>query len=154
MSAGMRPSNQRWALGLLIFWAGVNILAGPDTHAQTAPVATSAAPIQLAAENKEPALRGNADRGKTLYQNCTSCHSIDEDDIGPRHRGVVGRKAGTSPEYAYSPALKASGLVWNEANLDRWLTNPSAMVPGTKMFFLIKDPQDRADIIAYLAGLK
>ena len=97
---------------------------------------------------------GDAQRGKTLYASCTSCHSIDENDIGPKHRGVVGRKAGTAPDYAYSAALKASGIVWDTASLDRWLTNPSALVPGTKMFFFLKDPQDRADIIAYLAELK
>jgi cytochrome c len=106
------------------------------------------------ASAETPALRGDAARGKSLYQTCTSCHSIDENDIGPKHRGVVGRKAGTVPDYAYSPALKGSGLVWDEANLERWLTNPSALVPGTKMYFLLKDPQERADVIAYLAELK
>jgi cytochrome c len=98
--------------------------------------------------------QGDAARGKDLYQACTSCHSIDDDDIGPRHRGLVGRKAGSIPGYAYSAALKGSGIVWDSTTLDRWLTNPSAMVPGTKMFFLIDDPQKRADLIAYLAELK
>jgi cytochrome c len=99
-------------------------------------------------------LQGNPTHGEELYQGCTACHSIDENDIGPKHRGVVGRKAGTVPDYAYSSALKASGIVWDAANLNRWLMNPSAMVPGTKMYFLLPDPQDRADIIAYLAELK
>lgn len=98
-------------------------------------------------------LQGNPTHGKELYQSCTSCHSIDENDIGPKHRGVVGRKAGTVPDYAYSSALKSSGVVWDAASLDRWLTNPSAMVPGTKMYFLLPNPRDRADIIAYLAEL-
>jgi cytochrome c len=97
---------------------------------------------------------GDAARGKTLYQACTSCHSIDENDIGPRHRGVVGRPAGALPDYAYSPALKASGLVWSADNLDRWLTNPQALVPGTKMYFSLPDAQSRADLIAYLAQLR
>jgi cytochrome c len=97
---------------------------------------------------------GDAARGKTLYQACTSCHSIDENDIGPRHRGVVGRPAGSLPDYAYSPALKASGLVWSADNLDRWLTNPQALVPGTKMYFSLPDAQSRADLIAYLAQLR
>src|SRR5580658_11079060 len=81
-------------------------------------------------------------------------HSIDDNDLGPKHRGVVGRHAGSVADYAYSPALKNSGLTWDEANLDRWLSNPSALVPGTKMFFKIDDPQARADIIAYLQELK
>jgi len=95
-------------------------------------------------------LQGDPARGQALYQACSGCHSIDEDDIGPRHRGVVGRRAGSIAEYAYSPALKASGLVWDAATLDRWLTGPQELVPGTKMYFSLSDPQKRADIIAYL----
>ncbi len=97
---------------------------------------------------------GDPNRGKTLYQGCNACHSIDDNDIGPRHRGVVGRKAGSIADYNYSPALKASGLTWDPATLDRWLTNPSNLVPGTKMYFKLDSPQDRADIIAYLEQLK
>jgi len=92
--------------------------------------------------------------GKTVYQVCMACHSLDEDDVGPRHRGVVGRRAGSVPGYAYSPALKSSGLVWDSNNLDRWLTNPQALVPGAKMFFAMPSPQDRADVIAYLTAEK
>jgi cytochrome c len=102
----------------------------------------------------DTAAPGDAAHGKALYQGCAACHSIDDNDLGPRHRGVVGRKAGIVPDYNYSPALKSSGLTWTEANLDRWLTNPSVLVPGTKMFFKIDDPQSRADIIAYLKELK
>lgn len=93
----------------------------------------------------------SAVRGKTLYQSCMGCHSIEENDVGPKHRGVVGRPAGAIPGYAYSSALKKSGLVWTPANLDRWLTNPQKMVPGAKMYFSVSNPQNRADIIAYLA---
>jgi cytochrome c len=99
-------------------------------------------------------LAGDASRGKTLYQACQACHSIDENDLGPKHRGVVGRPAGSIGDYAYSAALKNSGLTWDEATLDRWLTNPSALVPGTKMFFQVGDAQNRADIIAYLKQQK
>jgi cytochrome c len=125
--------------------------AAPQAQTATAPAPASSQPTIATAE---PLFRGDPERGRALYANCTSCHSIDENDIGPRHRGVVGRKAGTAPDYAYSAALKASGIVWDKGALDRWLTNPSAMVPGTKMFFLVPDPQARADIIAYLAELK
>ena len=130
------------------------LLAVPHAYAQTAPVKAPAAAPPASSSAATPSLHGDAERGKGLYQNCTSCHSIDENDIGPKHRGVVGRKAGTVPDYAYSPALKASGITWDKETLDRWLTNPSALVPGTKMFFFLKDPQQRADIIAYLAELK
>jgi cytochrome c len=97
---------------------------------------------------------GDPSRGKALYQGCAACHSVDENDLGPRHRGVVGRPAGSIADYNYSAALKSSGLTWDEATLDRWLTNPSALVPGTKMFFKIDDAQSRADVIAYLKDLK
>ena len=99
-------------------------------------------------------LNGDPVHGKALYQGCQACHSIDDNDLGPKHRGVVGRRAGSVEDYSYSTALKSSGLTWDEPTLDRWLTNPSALVPGTKMFFKIDDPQSRADIIAYLKDLK
>jgi cytochrome c len=99
-------------------------------------------------------VHGDPAHGKTLYQACQACHSIDDNDLGPRHRGVVGRRAGSVADYNYSPALKNSGLTWDPTTLDRWLSNPSALVPGTKMFFTIPDAQARADIIAYLAELK
>ena len=111
----------------------------------------SAAVSMAAAVNT---LKGDPVHGKALYQGCAACHSIDDNDLGPKHRGVVGRRAGIIADYAYSPALKNSGLTWDEATLDRWLTNPSELVPGTKMFFKIDDAQSRADIIAYLQDLK
>jgi len=93
---------------------------------------------------------GDAAKGKVLYQACAACHSIEENDIGPKHRGVFGRRAGSIADYNYSAALKSSGITWNDTTLDRWLINPSALVPGTKMFFKIDDAQARADLIAYL----
>ena len=102
----------------------------------------------------ESPVNGDSVHGKTLYQGCQACHAVEENDLGPRHRGVVGRRAGSVADYNYSVALKNSGLTWNEATLDRWLTNPSALVPGTKMFFKLGSPQDRADVIAYLKELR
>jgi cytochrome c len=93
---------------------------------------------------------GNVGRGQTLYKGCADCHSINENAVGPMHKGVVGRKAGSVPGYDYSPDLKNSGIVWTEDNLDKWLAGPQAMVAETKMFFDVPDAQDRADIIAYL----
>ncbi len=95
-------------------------------------------------------LAGDPDRGEQLYQACTDCHSLDKNDVGPRHRGVFGRKAGSLPDYSYSDALKSSNIVWNEETLDKWLTDPQAFVPGVRMFFHLDSPQDRADVIAYL----
>jgi len=135
---------QRSHVPHLIRWA----LAGAALAAvSTAAVAQSAAPAAKGAA-------GDAGRGKALYQACAACHSIDDNDVGPKHRGVVGRRAGSVADYTYSTALKSSGITWDEATLDRWLVNPSALVPGTKMFFKIDDPQARADLIAYLREQK
>jgi cytochrome c len=112
-------------------------------------VVLAAASVYAAAAPDKPP--GDPAHGKTLYQVCMGCHSLDEDDVGPRHRGVVGRVAGTVPGYAYSPALKNSHIVWDRETLDRWLTNPQALVPGAKMFFAMPSAQDRADVVAYLA---
>jgi cytochrome c len=95
-------------------------------------------------------LTGDAARGETLYEACQDCHSLDKNDLGPRHRGVFGRKAGSLPDYDYSDALKSANIVWNEETLDKWLTDPQVVAPGAKMFFHLDNPQDRADVIAYL----
>lgn len=110
--------------------------------------------IGLGASAPSHAEIGDAVHGRSLYQACSGCHSLDDNDVGPRHRGVVGRKAGAVPGYSYSPALKGSGLVWTPERLDKWLTNPQALVPGAKMFFSVASAQNRADIIAYLAQQK
>lgn len=120
---------------MFTLWAVVVTLAAAAVCAATAP--------------DKPA--GDPARGKTVYQVCMGCHSLDDDDVGPRHRGVVGRTAGSVPGYAYSPALKNSRIVWDRESLDRWLTNPQALVPGARMFFAMPNGQDRADVIAYLA---
>jgi cytochrome c len=89
--------------------------------------------------------------GKELYESrCGGCHSLDANRIGPAHRGVYGRKAGTAPNFSYSAAVRSSGVVWSEKTLDAWLTNPQAPIPGQRMNFRVSTKEDRADIIAYL----
>ena len=95
-------------------------------------------------------LAGDANHGEALYEACQDCHSLDKNDVGPRHRGVFGRKAASLPDYDYSDALKSANITWNEETLDKWLTDPQAVAPGAKMFFHLENPQDRADVIAYL----
>jgi len=96
-------------------------------------------------------LPGNPSRGAAFYEShCGACHSLDANRVGPMHRGVFGRKAGSVPDFHYTRALKTSGFVWSAVALDRWLTNPQAMVPGTAMGLRVASPQDRADVIAYL----
>lgn len=104
---------------------------------------------QAAAAAPDPA------RGQAIYQaRCTACHSPDFNGVGPAHRGVFGRLAGTAKGYAgYSAALKKSGLRWNEANLDRWLADPETLVTGQAMGISLADAGERADVIAFLKTL-
>lgn len=89
--------------------------------------------------------------GQALYQaKCGGCHSLDSNRIGPAHRGIVGKKIAAVPGYAYSPALKKLQGTWTTARLDAWLQGPQKVAPGSKMFLTIRDPAQRATIIAYL----
>ena len=97
---------------------------------------------------------GKADDGQTVFKRCLPCHQIGpgaKNSIGPSLNGVVGRKAGTYPGYAYSDANKNSGVVWTEAALAQYLPSPKDFIPGTKMTFAgLPMPQDVANVIAYL----
>ena len=94
---------------------------------------------------------GDAARGQQLYESrCIACHSVDQSRVGPAHQGVFGRRAGRVADYDYSPALKASKLVWSEKTLDAWLANPERVIAGQKMCYQVTDANDRADLIAYL----
>jgi len=93
---------------------------------------------------------GTAD-GQALYESrCVGCHSLDHDRIGPRHRGLFGRKAGSVAGFEYSPALRASRIVWSAQSLERWLAGPERLIPGQRMNYSVPDPADRAALIAYL----
>jgi cytochrome c len=93
----------------------------------------------------------DAARGEQLYSRCLACHALAYDRVGPRHCGLIGRRAGSVPGFDYSDAMKRSKLVWNEKTLDRFLADPLKTVPGTTMTYAGVDiAQDRADLIAYL----
>ncbi|WP_426613000.1 c-type cytochrome [Bradyrhizobium sp. McL0616] len=128
----------------------MNVRSNSVLQRSTASLVLATVAMAIACTPGPAGATGNAARGQTLYKGCADCHSIDTNDVGPMHKGVVGRKAGSVPGYDYSPDLKNSGIVWTEDNLDKWLTGPQAMVPETKMFFDVPDAQDRADIIAFL----
>lgn len=102
----------------------------------------------------------DVETGAALVQKaCTTCHSLvtpAEPRQGPNLVGVYGRKAGTLPGFSYSPGFQAGdkGIVWDEANLDRWLTNPQAMFPGAVMLYKQANPDKRRAIIAFLKTLK
>jgi len=94
-------------------------------------------------------------RGAAVYDDrCSGCHVLDGVGQGPSLRGVMGRKAGALAGFDYTPALKASGLTWTPANLDRWLMGPPKVVPGTAMTTEVPDTHERSDLIAYLAALR
>jgi cytochrome c len=94
---------------------------------------------------------GDPVRGEQIYRRCQGCHSIDRNRIGPMHKGLFGRPAGSVPGFDYSKAMKDSGIVWSAATLDLFLQGPRKMVPGTKMTFAgVPDAAERADLIAYL----
>jgi cytochrome c len=96
--------------------------------------------------------------GASVFERCAICHSNSKGapaKIGPNVFGVTGRKAGSQADFSYSAALKASGLVWTPANLDKWVAGPAAMVPGNRMSFAgISSAKDRGDLVAYLGTLK
>ena len=94
---------------------------------------------------------GDVNKGQLLYQSrCVACHSIEYNGVGPAHKGLFGRKAGSATGYTYSAALRASSIVWNEATLERWLKNPEKLLPGQKMGISVASASERADLIAYL----
>ena len=97
---------------------------------------------------------GDPDNGKKLFDQCAACHSLGEagDFEGPMLKGVFGRKAGSLEDYRYSAAMKRSGVTWDAASLDTYITDPQAFIPGNRMAFAgISDQSQRDDLIAYLA---
>ncbi len=112
--------------------------------------ALSAGNAAVAAEDAQA-----VNRGLAVYDNnCAGCHSVDANRVGPKHAGIVGRKAGSIKDFSYSAALKKSELVWNKDLLVRWLTDPELVIPGQAMGFRLGNMQDRMDVVAYLATLK
>jgi cytochrome c len=93
----------------------------------------------------------DVDRGQDLFaKRCSGCHALDSDKEGPRLRGVFGRKAGTVTGFPYSDALRNSGIVWDENNLNRWLENPERTVKDNNMEFHVGDAAEREAIVAFL----
>ena len=97
---------------------------------------------------------GNATRGQRVFGACAACHSLQPDQsmTGPSLAGLWNRKAGTLASFSrYSPALKSANIVWNDKTLDDWIEDPAHLVPGNQMTFIgIKDPRQRADLLAFL----
>jgi cytochrome c len=99
--------------------------------------------------------KAGAEEGQLVFNNaCRTCHSIKEGDnrLGPHLHGVIGRKAGSLPNYGYSASMAKADLTWDEKTLDRFIENPDAVVSGNNMkpYGGLASPEDRAKIIAYL----
>ncbi len=93
--------------------------------------------------------------GQAVFEDrCSMCHALDGPGQGPSLKGVVGRKAAAVPDFAYSDALRASGLTWTPQTLSRFLADPRALVPGTAMMAQVPEAPDRAALVAFLAQQK
>ncbi len=96
---------------------------------------------------------GDPEKGKRIFRLCAGCHSLKPGEIGvgPPLAGLLGRKAGSVPNYRYSMSLKRADFVWNEKSLDVWFANPRKLVPGNRMLFMgLRKAKHRADVIAFL----
>lgn len=105
------------------------------------------APAQTGAAAGDPA------RGEQIWRKCVNCHTLEPDGrhrVGPRLYGLFGRVAGSLPDYRYSEALKASGIIWTETTLDAFLKDSEGFVPGTKMYGGLSLDADRMNLIAFL----
>ncbi len=143
--------NHRLSLGLsalaLSFAAGCGQSPAPSAEA---PAATAAA------ANGMEALLASADaeKGRVLFLQCRACHGVEvggAHKVGPNLSGMFGKPAGFAEGFAYSDALKSSGVVWTPETVDQWIERPSSFIPGNRMVFVgIPKAEDRANLIAWL----
>ncbi|HEY3888728.1 MAG TPA: cytochrome c family protein [Caulobacteraceae bacterium] len=150
-------------VSVLAMAAATLLLAGcGQSGSQSGQASAPAAPVQptpdqlktLLAALPAPYDTGDIVNGKSRFTQCAACHTTVQGGpnlTGPNLYGIFGRKAGSLDGYAYSDALKAAGWTWDAPRIDAWITNPHAVLATTKMSFVgMKDPKDRADVIAYL----
>lgn len=133
-----------------------------ETSQATSNQTSAAAPAEPSDQEKKALLASlpapynaaDLDDGEAKFAVCKSCHTLTPggpDMTGPNLNGIFGRKVASKAGYTYSDALKAQAFTWDLEHLDKWLTDPKAMVPDTKMTFVgFKDAKDRVDVIAYL----
>ena len=118
----------------------------------------SMAVVAMAGLLASQAQAADAKKGAAVFQRCAICHSNTKGagaKIGPNLFGVVGRKAGTMPDFPYSAAMKGAGFVWTPEKLQAYIQHPQQVVPGNRMAFAgVSSKADDADLVAYLASLK
>jgi cytochrome c len=127
--------------------------AAPAAPAPAAP-GPSPEDAKILASLPVPYNEGDLANGRRQFAKCRSCHVIEkggDNRVGPALHGIFGRTAGTAAGFAYSPALKGAGFVWDGGKLDQWLADPKGFLPGNRMTFVgLKQEKDRRDVIAYI----
>jgi cytochrome c len=119
------------------------------TEAMRAPLALFTTLLLVGAARAD----GDAARGEAKFQDCAACHKLEAgaNNVGPSLHGIFVRKAGEIGDFRYSPAMKKSGIVWTPETLEKFITEPQAMVPANRMPYAgMASAIDRADLIAYL----
>lgn len=152
-----------WVLFAGIVALGGTIVAGEAFHSERPetmgyPIAGVVEEGEGGAAAEEPIeaflAKADAAKGAAIFNKCTACHTITKggaNGTGPNLWHVLGEPVGKGKGYAFSSALSGKGGTWNWTNLSEWLANPRAFAPGTKMTFAgLSNPQERADLIAYL----
>jgi cytochrome c len=157
-------------LGTLLFTLALNIVAGGLISAKkpakpgyeiVVEEAPAAGAAQAALPPTEPIEKrlasATVEKGQSAAKKCIACHSFEKggpNKVGPNLWEIVGRQRAQKAGFAYSSAMKEMGGTWTYEDLDKFLTNPKAMVKGTSMAFVgVSKPTERADIIAYLNSL-
>ncbi len=149
MSAALVPA----VLALAACGGGATEAEAPATEEVVEEVAEEEPAPEPPADVAFADLTGDAAAGETVFAQCRTCHLIDEgkNGVGPSMYGIIGRTAGSVEGFRYSDANANSGVVWTPEVMFEYLEAPREFMPGTRMAFPgLKNPQDRADVIAYL----
>ncbi|HEV2362675.1 MAG TPA: cytochrome c family protein [Caulobacteraceae bacterium] len=158
----MADKDLLWLVALLAALGACSKGGNASENEVPSAAAPPPAPAPLTDAQKKAALaslpaayqHADLDNGEAQLAVCKSCHTFAQgagNMTGPNLWGVFGRKAGTEPGFAYSDGLKNSGIVWTADTIDKWIANPRAVAPATKMTYIgMPDPKNRTDLVAYL----
>lgn len=124
---------------------------GADQHISLPPVVSAEPPAPVLPDPPPSWIAGSR---APEFAKCAACHNAERggtNGVGPNLFGAFGAPAASKPDFYYSQVMRDSGLVWDFATLDRFLENPRAVLPGTKMIFAgLKKPEERKAVIAFL----
>lgn len=142
---------------LISAFAGALFDTSSEAVAFSIPVEAEGGDAAPAEEVDVPALVASADaaKGAAVFKKCAACHKVDGNNaVGPHLDGVVNRPVASIADFKYSAPMSGHGGTWDETSLFHFLQSPKAYVPGTAMAFAgLPKPEDRANVIAYLASL-